>query len=73
MLEKAKEISALKLQITYPLIVAGVLVAKYRADFVYSDNRGRVIVEDAKGFRTPAYKIKAKLMLALYKIKIKEV
>ena len=73
MLERGKAIKGLQLQVTYPLIVNGILVAKYRADFVYNDISGAVIVEDAKGFRTPAYKIKKKLMLALYGVKIKEV
>ncbi len=73
LLERAKEISHLMLQVTYPLRVEGMLITKYRADFVYNDKGGAIVVEDAKGFRTPAYKIKRKLMLALYKIKIKEV
>ena len=73
MLERGKAIKGLQLQVTYPLIVNGILVAKYRADFVYNDISGAVIVEDAKGFRTPAYKIKKKLMIALYGVKIKEV
>lgn len=46
---------------------------KYVADFVYHDEMGRLIVEDAKGVRTPDYIIKRKLMLWTYGIKIKEV
>ena len=46
----------------------------YYADFVYTiAETGENIVEDAKGVRTEAYKIKRKLMLAVHSIKIKEV
>lgn len=44
----------------------------YLADFVYKQN-GEVVVEDAKGFRTPEYIIKRKLMLDRYGIQISEV
>jgi hypothetical protein len=43
----------------------------YVADFVYYRN-GKKIVEDSKGFRTPDYKIKKKLMLYFHNIQIKE-
>lgn len=43
----------------------------YVADFVY-DEGGRTIVEDCKGFRTPDYIIKRKLMLSVYGIRIRE-
>ena len=46
---------------------------EYIADFVYTDKDGNTIVEDAKGVRTPEYKIKRKLMLYRHGIKIKEV
>lgn len=45
----------------------------YVADFVYTDEQGRRIVEDTKGFRTKDYIIKRKLMLYVYGIKIKEI
>ena len=46
----------------------------YIADFVYYDNDlGHEVVEDTKGFRTPEYIIKRKLMLYLKGIRIKEV
>lgn len=45
----------------------------YYADFVYKDNKtGKVIVNDAKGYRTEKYIIKRKLMLYIYNIKILE-
>ena len=39
---------------------------RYVADFVYLE-QGEEVVEDCKGFRTPVYKIKRHLMLALLK------
>ena len=44
----------------------------YIADFVYWEN-GKIVVEDVKGMRTEAYKIKRKLMLKEYGIRVKEV
>lgn len=45
----------------------------YRADFVYHDEKGELVVEDVKGLRTRDYIIKRKLLLWVYGIKIKEV
>ena len=44
----------------------------YVADFVYTE-KGNRIVEDVKGFKTPDYIIKRKLMLEKHGIKVKEV
>lgn len=44
----------------------------YKADFVYTLD-GEIIVEDVKGFRTEAYQLKKKLMMAVYGIEITEV
>jgi hypothetical protein len=44
----------------------------YIADFVYNRD-GKQVVEDTKGFRTPDYIIKRKLMLYLHGIRIEEV
>lgn len=44
----------------------------YVADFVYVRD-GEMVVEDTKGFRTPEYKIKKKLMLYMCNIKIREI
>lgn len=71
MLEQTGQISNLKLQVPYPLKVNGALITTYIADFVY-DEDGREVVEDVKGKRTPEYKIKKKLMLAVLKIAIFE-
>jgi hypothetical protein len=74
MLERAGEIRALECQPRYPLVVNGVKVATYVADFVYADaETGALVVEDAKGVRTREYVIKAKLLRALYGHEVREV
>ena len=46
----------------------------YYADFVYRDKMTEeTVVEDAKGVKTEAYKIKKKLMLWVHGVKIREV
>jgi len=45
----------------------------YMADFVYYDEiKGCEVVEDCKGYKTPEYKIKKKLMLYLCGIRLEE-
>lgn len=73
LLEKAKIISNLKRQVPFQIEVCGVKVCKYEADFVYTDERNQVVVEDAKGMKTPVYNLKKKLMKAVHNISIKEV
>ena len=70
-LERAGQIACLELQHVYHLIVNGVNLGKYIADFLYIEN-GSVVVEDAKGFKTPVYRLKKKLMFALYGVQIRE-
>lgn len=43
----------------------------YIADFTYLEN-GALVVEDSKGYRTDEYRIKRKLMLERYGIRIRE-
>ena len=47
-------------------------VATYVGDFRYIDRNG-IAVEDVKGMRTPVYRLKAKLMLAVHGITVREV
>ena len=79
---KAGKIKDLKRQVKYILIPSQrnannrVIEREcaYIADFVYTDTEtGETIVEDVKGLRTDVYKIKRKLMLERYGIRIKEV
>jgi hypothetical protein len=74
--EKAGELSDLKCQVTFPLVVGGVKVTSYRADFTYNDSNGKLRVVDAKGMRsgTPydMFRLKAKLMLVLHGLMVEE-
>jgi hypothetical protein len=46
----------------------------YIADFCYFDCDSRQnIVEDTKGFRTPEYRLKKKMMLYFHGIRIREI
>ncbi len=67
-------IEGLELQPRFPLVVNGVKVATYVADFRYRvAATGEVVVEDVKGVRTPVYRLKKKLLEALSGTKITEV
>ncbi|KNY13109.1 hypothetical protein AKG11_31045 [Shinella sp. SUS2] len=70
----AGEISDLKLQREYDLMVNGVLIARYRADFVFFDRvvRARRVV-DVKGVATRDFRLKAKLMKACFGIDVEVV
>ena len=81
LMERAGLISDLQAQVKYILIPAqrqrGKVVeraATYIADFVYKQN-GETIVEDVKSpaTRTDVYRLKKKIMLYKYGIRIKEV
>lgn len=71
--QKAGEIFKLKLQVNFPILVKGVKVCTYKADFVYFNKAGQRIVEDAKGMKTPVYKLKKKLLFQTDGIEIIEV
>lgn len=80
MLEKAREISNLRLQVSFELIPAQMTPSgkkirptTYIADFCYDDSSGRPVCEDVKGVETPEYRLKKKLMLHVHGIEIKEV
>jgi hypothetical protein len=72
MLQLAQEITDLRLQVPYELNPCGTFSYKYVADFVYKDRQGNEIVEDVKGFRNQIYRKKAKLMLKVHGIRVKE-
>lgn len=72
LLAQAGVITNLECQPRYPLVVNGVTVGTYVADFRYTEADGGIVVEDSKGVRTPVYRLKAKLMQALYGITIYE-
>jgi len=59
-------ISGLRLQPRYPLIVNGVKICDYVADFAYRDREGRPVIEDSKGMRTAVFILKSKLFAVCY-------
>lgn len=71
-MEKRGEIEELKRQQVFALVVNGSKIADYRSDFTYQKG-GRLIVEDVKGYKTPAYRLKSKLFLAIYGFAITEI
>ena len=78
LMERAGEITALSLQPRFPLFVNGSQVCTYVGDFQYlipADQGARPerVVEDAKGMKTPMYRLKAKMFAAQYGFPIVEV
>jgi hypothetical protein len=74
LMEVAGEIIDLTLQPKYKIELNGQHICYYIADFRYQPVRGdSIIIEDVKGFKTPVYRLKKKLMLAVYGIMIQEV
>ena len=74
LLEKAGEIKRLETQPVYPIVVNGKKICTYIADFRYFDSGfSREIIEDVKGMKTPVYRLKKKLVEALYNITITEI
>ena len=70
--EKAGEISGIELQRPFPVIVAGVVVGKYKSDFAFIDHSedGRLRVIDVKGHDTALSRFKRKCVEAFYQIKV---
>lgn len=69
-------ISNLQRQVRFQLTVNNVKCGVYIADFCYTDTAGSFVVEDVKGGKatqTPLYRLKKKLMFAIYGYEIKEV
>lgn len=70
----AKEISLLQRQVVFPIVINGIPVCKYYADFTYKRD-GQYIVEDSKSPVTrkdPTYRLKKKLLHACLGIEILE-
>lgn len=72
-LNESYQIQNLHRQVKFPLVKKSKYgrEIKYVADFVYYQN-GELIVEDVKGYKTPVYKLKKRLMAELYGVIIKE-
>jgi hypothetical protein len=68
---KAGEVQSWRPQVRFPLVVNGTKVGTYVADFEVlagygSESEGERWIEEVKGFETPVWKLKRKLMDALY-------
>ena len=76
LLERAGEIENLELQPRYDLVVNGHKIGFYRADFRYEVvTTSTMMVEDVKSpaTKTAVYRLKKKLVKALYGVEIIEV
>lgn len=65
LLQRAGQIHDLRRQVRHKLTVGGHEVCVYVADFDYLDATGSPVTEDAKGFPTPEFRLKARLFRAL--------
>jgi hypothetical protein len=72
-MQAAGQIRGLELQPKYWLMVGKTPVGSYIADFKYFDINGCMVVEDVKGFKTPVYRLKKKIVEAQYGFKVHEV
>lgn len=67
MLVRAGIISELQCQPKFPLVVNGIKVCTYIADFSFRDMDKKLCIHDVKGVRTPIFSLKAKIFHALHK------
>jgi len=74
-LQKLGEINNLQVHPKYEIIVNGKKICSYTPDFEYTTEAGEKIVCDVKSepTKTPVYRLKTKLMLAVHGINIIEV
>ena len=73
--QRCGEITELQRQVKYALVVNGIHICDYKADYVYLKGAQRVVV-DCKSVITrklPVYRLKFKLMQACHGIQITEV
>lgn len=79
LLQKSCKIFDLEIQPRFVLTVNGKSVGAYVGDFKYFTSftdaaiDANPIIEDVKGMKTPVYRLKKKMMLAIYGIEIQEV
>lgn len=74
--QRAGEINGLDVHTRFPLVVHGQDCGYYEADFTYRTASGEQVIEDVKSDATrklPAYRLKAKLIWAMYGLRIREV
>lgn len=73
--EKAGEVSGIETQRKFGIIMAGVLIGNYLADFCFIDHSqdSRLRVIDVKGHDTPLSRFKRKCVEAFYQIQVEVV
>jgi hypothetical protein len=74
--ERAGEIAQLEVHPRFPLVVHGQSCGDYIGDFAYRDADGVAHVEDVKSAATrklPVYRLKSRLVWALYGLRVEEV
>jgi|TARA_R100001460_G_scaffold102440_1_gene147041 hypothetical protein len=73
-MERGGYVKDLERQVKYEIIVNDQKICRYVADFRYKkvddDGTEETVVEDAKGFETPDFKLKKKLMKAVHGIEL---
>ncbi len=72
LLQKQGLIRNLERQVVFRLNVEDCFICKYIADFQYYLQNDLVVVDAKGGIKTPVYKLKKKLMKAIYNIDIIE-
>lgn len=74
LLQQVGAIAGLELQPRFDLVVNGIRVGFYKADFAYTDmGTSERVIEDVKGVATPVYRLKKRIVEALYGIEIREI
>jgi len=61
-----------EMQVKYDLIVNGIKIGFYKADFVLKYPDGKIEVVDIKGVKTSTYALKKRMIKAIYGIEIIE-
>lgn len=81
LLEKAGQIKWLQRQVVIELLPKvkysdakrATPAVRYVADFCYTTHLGERVIEDVKGFRTAAYRLKRHMLKALHGLEVKEI
>ena len=71
-MERGGAIRGLELQPRFDIRIEGKFCGFYKADFAYFADNKRVI-EDVKGMKTPVYRLKKKIIEAMYNVDIVEI
>jgi hypothetical protein len=64
-LKKAKGIKDWRRQVTLPLFFGDYRICNYRIDFVVTENDGKIVLEEVKGFPTYEWTLKRNMLEAI--------